>query len=643
MLRQIARDQLVHLLEVLSGRKDLVIDPELMRPLDRIAGASLLKQHGVDKIFKLEANRLQVGCDQRIYLVRPRMTTMKLIADHINSDKHESRSRKYKIILVPRKLYVCEMILEQEGVYGDVTFEEFHLDLIPLDRDILSLELPEFFPAYFMHGDQTWLHTVATSLVTIQSLFGTIPNVHGQGRCAKMVEDMMKLIQERQGELKSALNNEIGHLILLDRDIDYVTPLCSTVTYEGLLDEIFGIKSGFCEFDKDVTGSDKSTRLLLNCEDNIFEQIRNRHFSNVFEFLSSKAKALQVGFNKRHTLDSVGAMKSFVANDLRGLKQQHKSLAIHIGACEVIMKKKIAMDFERHMKAEHNLLEGVDLKDCHGYIEELICRQFLINIPLKLLCLMSLTQGGLPPKDHKFFKTLFLQSHGYEHTINFSKLKKLGIFVEQQQTGESNIIVDKVTSLQKKSFFKAVSKKLALSHGYEHTISFSKLKKLGIFVEQQQTGESNIIVDKVTSLQKKSFFKAVSKKLALVPKIDDYDVKNPEDMGYVFSGAYTPISCRLVDELLIRGGWSGLEDITKLFPGLTFSHMKAKSAKSKGTSDSLSNKVVLVYFLGGCTFAEIAALRLLGNRKGYRFIVATTAIINGNTLIDSIIDKFDNK
>ncbi|XP_077866622.1 vacuolar protein sorting-associated protein 33B-like [Saccoglossus kowalevskii] len=600
MLRQIARDQLVHLLEVLSGRKDLVIDPELMRPLDRIAGASLLKQHGVDKIFKLEANRLQVGCDQRIYLVRPRMTTMKLIADHINSDKHESRSRKYKIILVPRKLYVCEMILEQEGVYGDVTFEEFHLDLIPLDRDILSLELPEFFPAYFMHGDQTWLHTVATSLVTIQSLFGTIPNVHGQGRCAKMVEDMMKLIQERQGELKSALNNEIGHLILLDRDIDYVTPLCSTVTYEGLLDEIFGIKSGFCEFDKDVTGSDKSTRLLLNCEDNIFEQIRNRHFSNVFEFLSSKAKALQVGFNKRHTLDSVGAMKSFVANDLRGLKQQHKSLAIHIGACEVIMKKKIAMDFERHMKAEHNLLEGVDLKDCHGYIEELICRQscdltlrtnsFLINIPLKLLCLMSLTQGGLPPKDHKFFKTLFLQSHGYEHTINFSKLKKLGIFVEQQQTGESNIIVDKVTSLQKKSFFKAVSKKLAL-----------------------------------------------------VPKIDDYDVKNPEDMGYVFSGAYTPISCRLVDELLIRGGWSGLEDITKLFPGLTFSHMKAKSAKSKGTSDSLSNKVVLVYFLGGCTFAEIAALRLLGNRKGYRFIVATTAIINGNTLIDSIIDKFDNK
>ncbi|XP_070542107.1 vacuolar protein sorting-associated protein 33B-like isoform X2 [Ptychodera flava] len=593
MLRSLARDQLVHLLESLPGKKDLVIDPELMRPLDRIAGAILLKQHGVDRIFKLEQGKLQVGAQQRIYLVRPRMTTMKFIADHVNFDKQESRARKYKIIFVPRKLHVCEMILEKEGVYGDVTLEEFHLDLIPLDVDILSLELPGFFPAYFMDGDLTWVHTVAKSLVNLQNLFGAIPNIYGQGRCAKMVEELMKTLQEQQGGTKSTVKSEIGNLILLDRDVDYVTTLCSPVTYEGLLDEIFGIRSGFCEFDKEVTGSDKPTRLLLNYEDKIYEEIRNRHFSHVFSYLSSKARELQAGYDKRHNLDSVGAMKSFVANDLKGLKQQHKSLTIHIGASETIMKKKIAMDFEKQMKTEHNLLEGVDLKDSYNYIEELICRQYLINIPLKLLCLLSLTQSGLPPKDYKFFKTMFLQSHGYEHMLNFFKLKKLGLYVEQQ----------------------AIS-------------------------------ESNIIVDKMASLQKKSAFKVVSKKLALIPRIEEYDLKVPRDMGYVFSGAYIPLSCRLVEEVLSRGGWQGLEDITKVLPGSNFVSLKAKSAKGKAGSgssgqDSSSAKVVLVYFLGGCTFAEIAALRLLGLLKGYRFLIATTAIINGNSLIESIVSNVD--
>lgn len=41
---------------------------------------------------------------RRIYLVRPRMTTMKAIADHINSDRNINFKRKYSIIFVPRKV-----------------------------------------------------------------------------------------------------------------------------------------------------------------------------------------------------------------------------------------------------------------------------------------------------------------------------------------------------------------------------------------------------------------------------------------------------------------------------------------------------------------------------------------------------------
>lgn len=37
---------------------------------------------------------------------------------------------------------------------------------------------------------------------------------------------------------------QIDAVILLDRSVDLITPLSTQLTYEGLIDEIFGIKHG---------------------------------------------------------------------------------------------------------------------------------------------------------------------------------------------------------------------------------------------------------------------------------------------------------------------------------------------------------------------------------------------------------------
>ncbi|XP_072167430.1 vacuolar protein sorting-associated protein 33B-like [Diadema setosum] len=376
ILKQLAREHLVHLLESMPGGKDLVIEPDLMRPLDRVAGAQLLRSHGVDKIFKLDTDSLAGGGYGRMYLVRPSAHVIQRIASQIRSDKHNERQRRYSIIFVPRKLHVCDMILEEEGVFADVTMEEFRLDLFPLDTDVLSLELPEFFRLFFLDGDQTWIHTIATSLVNIQALFGTIPHVYYQGRCSKMVWDMTNTLLSLQGgEQKSPLKNEIGHLFLIDRECDMVTPMCTQTTYEGLVDETFGISSGYCEFGPEVTGG-KSLRLLLTAEDQLFEDIRNRHISHVFSYLSATAKMVQTGYNKGRQLSNIGDMKTYVQSELKDLKQKYKSLTIHIGACEVIIdKKNTQLDFEEHLQTEHAMLEGSNMKDNFTFVEEQIDKQ----------------------------------------------------------------------------------------------------------------------------------------------------------------------------------------------------------------------------------------------------------------------------
>ena len=62
-----------------------------------------------------------------------------------------------------------------------------------------------------------------------------------------MVWDMVNTLQSLQGaELKAPLKNEIGHLFLIDRECDMISPLCTQTTYEGLVDETFEISSGEC-------------------------------------------------------------------------------------------------------------------------------------------------------------------------------------------------------------------------------------------------------------------------------------------------------------------------------------------------------------------------------------------------------------
>ena len=60
-------------------------------------------------------------------------------------------------------------------------------------------------------------------------------------------------------------------------------------------------------------------------------------------------------------------------------------------------------------------------------------------------------------------------------------------------------------------------------------------------------------------------------------------------------------------------------------------------AFSASGSQSSTSKVVLVFFVGGYTLAEVAAFRLLQANVGLQFIVAGTSNISGKSLIKSVL------
>lgn len=53
------------------------------------------------------------------------------------------------------------------------------------------------------------------------------------------------------------------------------------------------------------------------------------------------------------------------------------------------------------------------------------------------------------------------------------------------------------------------------------------------------------------------------------------------------------------------------------------------------------NRVTLIFFLGGVTFAEIAALRFLSQLEdgGTEYVIATTKLMNGSSWIEALMEE----
>lgn len=127
------------------------------------------------------------------------------------------------------------------------------------------------------------------------------------------------------------------------------------------------------------------------------------------------------------------------------------------------------------------------------------------------------------------------------------------------------------------------------------------------------------------------------------------DEVTPNDISYVHT-FYAPLTVRIIERALKPNGWQALGDILSSLPGPTFEDYQStgqtaglsvrRGSFSSEISQSDSPKVILVFFLGGCTFAEISALRFLARQEdnNVEFVIATTKLVNKNSFLEHLIE-----
>jgi hypothetical protein len=70
--------------------------------------------------------------------------------EHIKSHRQLGQQKEYHLYLSPKRTVLCERVLEECGVYGDLKIGELRLDAVVMDPDLFSLELEDSFQSLFL-------------------------------------------------------------------------------------------------------------------------------------------------------------------------------------------------------------------------------------------------------------------------------------------------------------------------------------------------------------------------------------------------------------------------------------------------------------------------------------------------------------
>ena len=648
----------------------------------------MFQEHGVDQLFYLEPNALSTDADAVVYLVRPRVELMPGVAAQVRTLARRTRQEaglsagsagatdgdapwppEQRCVFMPRRTLVCDKVLEEEGVLGDVVLSEVVIQWLPLERDLLTLAAVDtrtsLHDAVVMGDAATGVHALAKALHSLQrGVTGTIPLVRGKGPAARQVADLLLRLRKEEFAASGgggdgggnagmganvALPPPAGYsppyaLVLLDRAVDWVTPMCTPLTYEGLVDEVLGIVNGVVTVPADPSGavtppatsSLAGRKTRLDSRDALFAELRDVNFGAACDALRAKTASLAQDYRSikgdAASAAGPGAGSGSGAPQVRELGGFVKRLRDNMGGAGVDLHATLAKalldrtktrPFMARLAVERGLIDGgKEGVDAAVEAAEALCMQGApVEDVLRLWSLLALTTGGggphVPPKKWDALRRDLIHAYGPRHVASLQHCAAAGLL-----SAAAAGLPPSATPAPQPPF----------SPGFPAC-----------------RAPLQLVVD------------------ALETEGDEQTVAAPGDIAFTHShSGYAPLSVRLAALGARPGGWRAerpVEEALKQLPGPTFE--LAQGVDERGAPAELGvdaatahatwhaacaacgpgkTPPVLVVFVGGVARTEMAALRWLSSRgdapggPAPTFVTLATSVLSAKAVMAALVD-----
>ena len=591
-------------------KKALVISKSLFHKFFSIFTLKDLSQNRFsESIYYLERCPQTIKEYQIVFILPSKIESINLVMKQIEKDqeditekqkkflenKDQMISKTYYFFHVPKVDISVLNYINKNFNFFTTFFEnyyDFDLSKFVLDYDIISMEDKQCFKELFLFKFSDCIDNLANMLINFQEIFGRIKNKYTIGENSKILSELLDR-KENEGFLtndKNAINSQILACFLIDRNIDYITPMCSEFTYEAMLHKNFGLFFNKMKIDNNITKVKKKedpknltnknktkediVTINLSHDDRLYQLIKSFNFDKLRLFLSRRLQYQEdllktMKSNNQKKFDAESINKDVIT--IKEMNLERPQLFMHINLTNYLLGLSSAPRAKRRLQLEQTLLSGD--KDCiellHDYYDMEMTRKGDPYELMKLFCLENLVLGGVKGKYYDSFKNDFLLTYGQKLFFLFKNLEELKILNKDGKSKSYQILLEKL-----------------------NLINFN------------------------------------------------VDINNPTDTSFVFGG-FSPISIRLIENALKKGFAPIQKDILKNISN-DFSFPSDETQVINPVGD---NNFILLVFIGGITYSEIEAIRFLNKSEEfskYKFLIITTNVINAKSFFDEIKnDKID--
>ncbi len=589
---------------------DDIFIPEVINPVDPI-DLSIFKEHIQKSLMNIIISLPKV--EKRLVLEKSIIPKLSFFINDItilrneqikkeilNLNKNITIDCEIMIFLIPGKIIFLKEVIAIIKKYVDETriknintkqnnkISEFHIIFIPkIDNDCQQLlRVSEFQPYTKIYNLNMDIYSLDYDLMSLEEN-NSIKDLYidKNYNCLSILSRVIIKFQTVFGKIKyKYLKGNLSKKLydLLEKDEDK-SPF---ETDSEILASIF--------IDRDIDF------ITPFCTQSTFEGMIDEYFNINLNNIKvspkllekdSKKETIKIDLSNQNKLYSM--IKDYSFNKIRIFLPQR--LQLHSKILEEGKKvtdlKKIQKGLERVklMKEERQALtDNINLAD---YLSQ---KQ---KSPLYRLCLLfeqGLLIGELPNELHNFYESQIGKKSDKELILRLLCLESL------VQSGIKSKFYDDF----KRDFFNI--------YGQQEIFLWNNLEKMNILKKEDR---------------KYIYYKA-NKGLNLIS--ENVNLMEPNDTSYAYGG-YSPISVKLIENC-VKNGWNNIKYLLNELPGETLF-----PENEKDILNCKDKSFILLVFIGGITYSEIAAIRYLNKElKFIKFIILTTHIITTKRFFDNV-------
>lgn len=458
------KESLLNILDNLQPKeKTLIIEKTCIPTIDFFTELDALVKRGVKReLLSLRPSPYLIESDILLYIIPPKKEFIKIIESQIKNDEinatHDSFSntpnkqnvdgpkgtnKDYHIIFIPKINGECQTAISESDYRASFNCHHLNIDVYPLYSDVLSLEDPNAARDIYINENFNCLSVLSRVMGKFETVFGKINKKYVLGENAKRLNDL--LIKEEENSMFENDTTILG-CIMMDRSVDFITPICSQYTYEGMLDDYCDIFHTSCKINSSIIENEKQGKIKIDLseKDKFYTMIKAYNFNKIRQFLPDRLKlhslVIQESKNSRELKEVSETLEK-----VKMVKNERQSLSNHISIADFISQKLNFPAAKLYIQFEQILLAGGDVPSVlYSFYDKELGNKSDMFILLKLICIENMTQKKIKESIFDKLKKDFLLTYGFQEIFLWNNLEKLGILSKKESRIPYDYIIRKL-------------------------------------------------------------------------------------------------------------------------------------------------------------------------------------------------------